>query len=276
MAPKQNKPEAYHQIPSQEVDDPEASTSENSTLIHEQLRDCEDSEIETHNSSHPSSFTSPLSESHNVFPIEEAPTIVDNEPHLNPTSNHNQDQTATLPVTTDGVFANIPAKPTPDTNKIENLPTYEEASRDSAPTYFGTTTLLAPIGDEFFVEGLPVGNIFSFLWSMLVSMCFQFIGFLLTYLLHTSHAAKNGSAAGLGFTLIQFGFYLRGKAYEDDPFGSPDSTGNPSVGNGDLHSVWISYFMMILGWLLVIRSTSEYIRVRKLEVTMLSTPESAV
>jgi hypothetical protein len=37
---------------------------------------------------------------------------------------------------------------------------------------------------------------------------FQFIGFLLTYLLHTTHAARLGSRAGLGVTLIQYGFAL--------------------------------------------------------------------
>lgn len=43
----------------------------------------------------------------------------------------------------------------------------------------------------------------------MISMSFQFVGFLLTYLLHTTHAAKNGSRAGLGITLIQYGFYMR-------------------------------------------------------------------
>lgn len=43
-------------------------------------------------------------------------------------------------------------------------------------------------------------------------MSFQFVGFLLTYLLHTTHAAKNGSRAGLGITLIQYSFYLRNRA----------------------------------------------------------------
>ena len=47
---------------------------------------------------------------------------------------------------------------------------------------------------------------------MLVSCSFQFVGFLLTYLLHTTHAAKNGSRAGLGITLIQYSFYLRSRA----------------------------------------------------------------
>lgn len=37
---------------------------------------------------------------------------------------------------------------------------------------------------------------------------------MLTYLLHTTHAAKNGSRAGLGITLIQYGLYLRTRSAE--------------------------------------------------------------
>jgi len=39
-------------------------------------------------------------------------------------------------------------------------------------------------------------------------------GFLLTYVLHTSHAAKHGSRAGLGITLIQYGLFLHTRAEE--------------------------------------------------------------
>jgi hypothetical protein len=46
---------------------------------------------------------------------------------------------------------------------------------------------------------------------MLVSISFQFVGFLLTYLLHTTHAGRLGARAGLGVTLIQYGFTLRAK-----------------------------------------------------------------
>jgi hypothetical protein len=49
---------------------------------------------------------------------------------------------------------------------------------------------------------------------VIVSFSFQFVGFLLTYVLHTTHAAKYGSRVGLGFTLIQFGFNLRARAEE--------------------------------------------------------------
>lgn len=68
------------------------------------------------------------------------------------------------------------------------------------------------------IEGLPTGTLFSFLWNMLVSISFQFVGFLLTFLLHTTHAAKFGSRAGLGVTLIQYGFALRTRL--EDPSGA--------------------------------------------------------
>jgi hypothetical protein len=101
---------------------------------------------------------------------------------------------------------------------------------DSAPPYFdatvhapGTGGYLSAFGgapgsggiDEVLIEGLPLGNIFSFFWSLLVSMSFQFLGFLLTTMLSTSHGAKNGSRAGLGITLIQYGLFMQN--HEDDP-----------------------------------------------------------
>ena len=71
------------------------------------------------------------------------------------------------------------------------------------------------------MDGLPVGSIFSFVWNAMISMSFQLVGFLLTYLLHTTHAAKNGSRAGLGLTLVQYGFYMKGGS---DP--KPDDGGD--------------------------------------------------
>lgn len=131
----------------------------------------------------------------------------------------------------DGVFANLTAKPdghrrlgqTGDYvggedaygDKDEVPPSYDVAAQDSAPPYW-ETTIIAPTGmygpDDVLVDGMPVGNFFSFAWNLLVSMSFQFVGFLLTYLLHTTHAAKNGSRAGLGITMIQFGFFLKQRA----------------------------------------------------------------
>lgn len=69
----------------------------------------------------------------------------------------------------------------------------------------------------------------------MISMSFQLVGFLLTYLLHTTHAAKNGSRAGLGITLVQYGFYMRSSATrdanplpEDPQYGQPMDPNNPN------------------------------------------------
>ncbi|KAG6903502.1 hypothetical protein C0995_005525 [Termitomyces sp. Mi166 len=140
----------------------------------------------------------------------------------------------------DGVFANVTAKPTrpvtvqegddtfvvPEETRAEAPPSYASAQADAVPPYW-ETTVHAPftpgaIG-EVIVDNLPTGSLFSFLWNMLVSVSFQFVGFLLTYLLHTTHAAKLGSRAGLGVTLIQYGFALRGQLE------NPDNTDQDAV-----------------------------------------------
>ncbi|KAJ5172907.1 hypothetical protein N7492_005500 [Penicillium capsulatum] len=113
----------------------------------------------------------------------------------------------------DGVFANLAAKPERGDKNEDLPPSYEEAAADATPPYW-ETTILAPglSSDEVYVDGLPVGSVFSFVWNAMISMSFQLVGFLLTYLLHTTHAAKNGSRAGLGLTLVQYGFYMKGGA----------------------------------------------------------------
>ena len=116
---------------------------------------------------------------------------------------------------------------------------------DSAPPYFDTTVHTSGAGglggvsgglEEVLIEGLPLGNIFSFFWSLLVSMSFQFVGFLLTTLLSTSHAAKNGSRAGLGVTLIQYGLYLGQEIENSNQFNGNLSGGNP--GKDDWAAFW--------------------------------------
>ncbi|KAI0352905.1 hypothetical protein OH77DRAFT_1408179 [Trametes cingulata] len=128
----------------------------------------------------------------------------------------------------DGVFANVTAKPSrgiriqegdevfivPEEVQKEVPPSYAQAQADAVPPYW-ETTIHAPSASntpgDVVIDSLPTGSLFSFLWNMLVSISFQFVGFLLTYLLHTTHAAKLGSRAGLGVTLIQYGFALRGR-----------------------------------------------------------------
>ncbi|KAF9121989.1 hypothetical protein BGW39_010124 [Mortierella sp. 14UC] len=122
--------------------------------------------------------------------------------------------------------------------------TYESAVQDVTPPYF-EMTVFSPsssgdsiFGDEILVDGLPVGNIFQFFWNIAVAACFQFLGVLLTYLLHNSHASRSGSMAGLGITLLNFGIQMRGGLgsmlgnANDTSLYNPDATYayNPSIG----------------------------------------------
>ena len=134
----------------------------------------------------------------------------------------------------------------------------------------------------------------------MISMSFQLVGFLLTYLLHTSHAAKNGSRAGLGITLVQYGFYMKGSGFmsgspaadQDPQYAAPpdpnshdfdpnqvaqSAAGEANAASGGLGSIptseWVAYAMMIVGWFILIRAVSDYLRARRHEQLVLQSPD---
>jgi len=196
---------------------------------------------------------------------------------------------------TDGVFANMSARPErQETEKDEQPPSYEQAAADAVPPYWETTILAPGLGgpDEVYVDGLPVGSVFSFIWNAMISTSFQLVGFLLTYLLHSTHAAKNGSRAGLGITLIQYGFYMKSAPIGDAPgnMGGPDGYAAPpdpnshnfdasdvTDGGGALAEItggeWLAYVLMVVGWFILIKSTVEFLRARRHEQLVLQSPD---
>ncbi|EIW82083.1 hypothetical protein CONPUDRAFT_42398, partial [Coniophora puteana RWD-64-598 SS2] len=219
----------------------------------------------------------------------------------------------------DGVFANVAAKPTtgvrvqdgdnvymvPEESVRESPPSYAAAQADAAPPYF-SNTVFAPFDTgsmsigSVVVDNLPTGTLFVFMWNALISVSFQFIGFLLTYLMHTTHAGKFGSRAGLGVTMIQFGFGLRAQM-EDAMAGEPGPTQWPSaaetmsfgtgaeteeyyqglvnnstmtmsseIGATDAMVVsattdWLSFFLMTVGWFILLTSALGFWRVKRWE-----------
>jgi hypothetical protein len=128
-------------------------------------------------------------------------------------------------------------------------------------------------------------------------MSFQLIGFLLTYLLHTTHAAKHGSRAGLGITLIQYGFTMRSGPISDPTNGAPGEDLGAVPSDPDAHdfdpnavagqvgasgmaamshmatSDWISYALMIVGWFILIRAISDFVRARRQEQLVRASPD---
>jgi hypothetical protein len=137
----------------------------------------------------------------------------------------------------------------------------------------------------------------------MISMSFQLVGFLLTYLLHTTHAAKNGSRAGLGITLIQYGFYMKNtdsskpppsnagdaayvtppdpNAHDFDPSQVAGAAAAAAVADatssGGFSSIasseWLAYALMILGWFILIRAISDFLKARRHEQLVLQSPE---
>ena len=213
----------------------------------------------------------------------------------------------------DGVFANLSAKPERGEKLEEHPPvslpfrlsnifnapqSYEQAAADATPPYW-ETTVLAPglMSDEVYIDGLPVGSFFSFAWNGVISMAFELVGFLLTYLLHTTHAAKNGSRAGLGVTLINYGFRMRrgilsgSGSGTDSQYEQPSrrdghdfdpSSASPTVGTSPMSDnlqqshrtgEWLSYLLMIAGWIVLIKAVTDYVRARRHEQLVLQSPE---
>jgi Protein of unknown function (DUF2370) len=110
------------------------------------------------------------------------------------------------------------------------------------------------------VDDMPTGSLWVFTANCIISFFFQFVGFLLTYLLHTSHAGKYGSRAGLGITLIQFGFYSRSGTFSPEPGTDGEQVGAnkpknetmlpgaeddllPAISSRD----WLAFLFMTLG-----------------------------
>lgn len=137
---------------------------------------------------------------------------------------------------------------------------------------------------------MPVGSVFSFIWNGMISTSFQLVGFLLTYLLHSTHAAKNGSRAGLGITLIQYGFYMKGSAEDAPPMmNGPDgyaappdpnshdfSSGEVTGDNGVAEMTggeWMSYVLMIVGWFVLIKSVADFLQARRHEQLVMQSPD---
>jgi len=213
----------------------------------------------------------------------------------------------------DGVFANVTAKPTrpvqartddgdvyvmPEEAQSNAPPSYAAAQADAVPPYW-ETTIHTPSGSDtdagMIIDDLPSGSIFIFVVNLFTSFFFQFVGFLLTYLLHTTHAAKYGSRAGLGLTLIQYGFYSRGddggfigtgmmQMPGDDGAEGMDGTSERSylpaasssaAVDGTFYNIssreWLSFLLMTLGWFILLSSLISFWRVKHWEASIRST-----
>ncbi|KAJ2535367.1 hypothetical protein IWW35_006802, partial [Coemansia sp. RSA 1878] len=198
---------------------------------------------------------------------------------------HEADGHATVASTTDGVFANMAAKPElylgyDDKLPNEPLPTYQDIygpQSTSAPPYFEAAIISVGDEDELLVEGLPVGSAGVFIVNMIVSTAFQIVGYMLTFLLHSSHAARNGSLAGLGITFMNFGFYIRTHLGSSMPNTDKHHPNDPEYDTDTpLDNAYFAYLLMVIGAGIFVKAVFDYIRVRRLQTIIESSPEQNV
>ncbi|TPX54819.1 hypothetical protein PhCBS80983_g05721 [Powellomyces hirtus] len=169
----------------------------------------------------------------------------------------------------DGVFSNLhPAAKTMQDSDIEP-PSYFDTTQP--PAYVETTVVTNGIGEdgEVLIEGLPVGDFFTFFVNLFVSMSFDFIGYLLTAVLASSHAARAGARMGLGITLIRYGAYIS-HADDNDAFDNyePNKPTDDATRDDDDSSSWVSALLAFLGTVIVFRSLIDYLYIKKLEAVV--------
>jgi Protein of unknown function (DUF2370) len=69
----------------------------------------------------------------------------------------------------------------PEESQKDTPPSYASAQADAVPPYWETTVHALSSPDDMIIDHLPTGSVFSFLWNLLISISFRFVGFLLTY-----------------------------------------------------------------------------------------------
>ena len=134
------------------------------------------------------------------------------------------------------------------------------------------------------LDGLPVGSWSSFVYNACISALIPLIGFLVTYYLHTTSAAKYGSLTGLGMTLLLSGYQM-GYAAAKLPMDTPGSnapieaiSSRPAKdGQGRIGGIgpdsfmfqfgvgWYCYVLMAIGWFVIITSLYSFSRAKKQE-----------
>ncbi|KAI8846171.1 hypothetical protein BC829DRAFT_399117 [Chytridium lagenaria] len=143
-------------------------------------------------------------------------------------------------------------------------PSYQDAVFETSPPYFDSTVVSSFSDDgDVVVEGeVPRWQLFHLFVNLIVSMSFDFIGFLLTSMLATSHAAKHGSRSGLGITLIRYGLLLKAKT--DEEAGLAYRTDPETFMNTDQDQI-----AMQKEW----RANADFVRVQRLRAVVLATSE---
>ncbi|KAI8619491.1 hypothetical protein BC830DRAFT_770290 [Chytriomyces sp. MP71] len=124
---------------------------------------------------------------------------------------------------------------------------------------------------DVLVDGMPVGDFFSFFANLFISMSFDFIGFLMTSMLATSHAAKCGAKSGLGITFMRYGMLVLEKDAEvEDATARYNPQDYDRVERIAKHNDMIAYIMILFGAFIMMRANADYVKAQRVRNVMLA------
>ncbi|EGF79499.1 hypothetical protein BATDEDRAFT_89747 [Batrachochytrium dendrobatidis JAM81] len=199
-------------------------------------------------------------------------------PDASGSSEPSANQRIPAPQHTDGVFANMAAKPDVIQGKAyEEIepPSYTDAVSDPSPPYFDTSITTGMTEDgEVLIDGMPVGDSLAFVVNVFVSMTFDFLGFLITSLLATSHAAKYGAQCGLGLTLIRVSVLIKDKTSITEDHDQYNAAYAVDPVEEKQRREWSAFLLMIIGLFICVRSLAEYIRASRMRDVIQASPAS--
>ncbi|KAJ3000395.1 hypothetical protein HDV02_005755 [Globomyces sp. JEL0801] len=197
-------------------------------------------------------------------------TTIDLNAHDSITTNPNSNRLVDHQL--DGVFSNMAVKPSTEQGKVfEEIepPSYHDVIVDPSPDYH--INCVDENGDVL-IEGLPVGDYFVFLVNTFISMTFDILGFFLTTLLSTNHAARLGSQSGLGLTLLRYGCLIKTKVDNDEfPPVEYENGYRPDPEEEKSRREWSAVFIIAMGVFVIIRSNVEFFRLVRMKALIGST-----
>ncbi|KAG4093414.1 hypothetical protein H8356DRAFT_1277730 [Neocallimastix lanati (nom. inval.)] len=167
----------------------------------------------------------------------------------------------------DGVFSNLNEKPEV---RSDALPTYTQVTGEpELDPFYGYEVAYCHIGEfygEMLFNSIPAGTWGGLIISALFSFIFDFIGFIMTFFLSTSHGTRKGSLIGLGLTLIRYGFYIL--IGIEDTAGDTTTDELESIGYNGLidqwwFGKWVGFVMIGIAAFIIYHSITRFIRVLK-------------
>ncbi|KAI9294592.1 hypothetical protein K502DRAFT_349839 [Neoconidiobolus thromboides FSU 785] len=303
---------SYQKLNSNDIDSNETEATQSSSLIEHPLSDA----FRINEEEEEEEGEEEKKQTQEEVSVERTETRIENNDNNIDNNEEKPENVIRLPPTmgaiNDGVFANLSAKPSTEPNRGDGnsnslppppllppnewdgetesngqLPGYDTVMQEPAPPCFDESTghartLSALDIDDLLVEGLPVGGLVSFVWNAFISSLFHYIGFVITYFLHINHAGRLGSLIGLGITLLNQGFEIQAIYYNSnlELIGEQDKKEINDLfaidGILPATTVWFAYILMLLGFLIIVKCSMEYVRLRKQQSDLLQNPESGI